>query len=735
MKRVFAVFIMLFVVLFMELEVHAATEGDYVYELVEDEDGVITAELTDYTGEAKELTIPSTIKGYAVTSIYNNCFVASITLESVVIPDSVVAIGDGAFSNCPRLKEVALPSNITEISPWTFWSCKSLEEIVIPKSVKVIGTEAFRQCSSLKKVSMEKVEQIGGYAFWDCVSLETVALGDVLTELGAHCFNGCTSLRTIHLPASLTKLWGTTFCDCSNLAEVTYENDKTFSWIVDGTFKGCTSLKEFKFPECCSNIGQQAFQGCTSLEKLVFSENMKRIDENAFEGCTSLASVEFTAEPEELQIWMEAFKDCTSLTTVTIPKTTRIIEKGAFQGCTSLWEFIIEENPDYEECAEGNYGIAPILTAEYGSVEALPDPLYGHAMGIRLEMGEDIFKNCTSLKSIRLPFQVVWIMAGSFEGCDNLEEVIVENAYCELGITGKMFDEDSKTVVKSVPVSMANKYCEEYGQPFESMGVRDGFMYAADGKTRYWYEGGVRQGYAPEDPTYRGKEIYDPITDAWFWLDNVNQGAVAVSKDVYQESQADAEGNMGKWVRYDDCGFMIKGWTYQNDKVYYFDPIYGTMYKGWKTVDGMSYYFNEATGICGETTDVKQGWYVEDGKEYWYEDGIRQGYNPDDPNYRGKEIYDPHKDAWFWLDNVYQGAKAVDKEVYQESQADEEGNIGKWVRYDDQGYMIKGWYTVGDINDRKVYYYDYTYGTMYKGWKEIDGEMYYFHEEYGYWVE
>ena len=50
----------------------------------------------------------------------------------------------------------------------------------------------------------------------------------------------------------------------------------------------------------------------------------------------------------------------------------------------------------------------------------------------------------------------------------------------------------------------------------------------------YWYEGGKRQGYDTNNAAYRGKEIYDPVSNGWSWLDNVQQGAKAVSKDVYQ---------------------------------------------------------------------------------------------------------------------------------------------------------------------------------------------------------
>lgn len=111
---------------------------------------------------------------------------------------------------------------------------------------------------------------------------------------------------------------------------------------------------------------------------------------------------------------------------------------------------------------------------------------------------------------------------------------------------------------------------------------------------KYWYENGVKQG-----TTGRGKEIYDPDSDAWYWLDAVQGGAMTVNKDVYQESAAgqwaDRPDGTGKWVRYDAQGHMIKGWS--ADKRYYFDPIYGTMAKGDAVIDGRTYHFDKNTGV------------------------------------------------------------------------------------------------------------------------------------------
>ena len=216
----------------------------------------------------------------------------------------------------------------------------------------------------------------------------------------------------------------------------------------------------------------------------------------------------------------------------------------------------------------------------------------------------------------------------------------------------------------------------------------------------YWYENGVKQG-----TTGRGKEIYDSGSNAWYWLDANQGGAKAVNKDVYQES------NGGKWVRYDANGHMIKGWDTNDDGTYYFDLVTGAMTKGDATIDGLPCSFDTVTGI-----GLNCAWKRINGKDYWYEGGKRQGYDPNNAAYRGKEIYDPASNGWYWLDNVQQGAKAVSKDVYQESSG------GKWVRYDANGQMIKGWNTNAD----GTYYFDPITGAMAKGTTTIDGMTYYF---------
>lgn len=310
----------------------------------------------------------------------------------------------------------------------------------------------------------------------------------------------------------------------------------------------------------------------------------------------------------------------------------------------------------------------------------------------------------------------------------------------------------------------------------------------------YWYDNNVRQGL-----TDRGKEIYDPATDGWYWMDSLEDGKMAVNKDVYQPYTVQGQDGTGKWVRYDQFGRMQKGqvhapingsneWGYwwfdettgamkkgltevnqvrsrevpltdrhgnvmkdsngntamktewymvdgnnnevtnPNDaakKWVYYDDNTGIMLKGYHTIGDTLYYFDEhdGTAIDGWRTDS-------DGKQYWYEKGARQGYDTDDPNYRGKEIYDPYTDAWYWLDNVQDGGIAKNKDVYQESYAgpfaDREDGTGKWVRYDNWGKMVKGWDWGALDNQGISQYFDPVTGAMAKGDVWIGDEHWFF---------
>ncbi|MEP4891699.1 MAG: leucine-rich repeat domain-containing protein [Aliiglaciecola sp.] len=94
------------------------TDNAIVYTISNDNE----VSVTDYTGEDKEITIPSTVVNsnttYTVTSIGNSAFWAEF-LTSVDIPNTVTSIGSSAFQT-NSLTSVTIPGNVTSIGALAF---------------------------------------------------------------------------------------------------------------------------------------------------------------------------------------------------------------------------------------------------------------------------------------------------------------------------------------------------------------------------------------------------------------------------------------------------------------------------------------------------------------------------------------------------------------------------------------------------------------------------------------
>ena len=240
----------------------------------------------------------------------------------------------------------------------------------------------------------------------------------------------------------------------------------------------------------------------------------------------------------------------------------------------------------------------------------------------------------------------------------------------------------------------------------------------------YWYENGVRQGvkYTDDgfiDYSYRGKEIYDLESGAWYWLDNVLNGAVAKNKDVYQESLAGDWGDVtkedgkkyGKWVRYDSNGNMVKGWQVTDDGTYYFDKTYGTMAKGLAEIEGDTYFFDVVNGVMYTDTTVEV-----DGNIYKCgSDGkIRNDNNAVIKSSREIQTFDRENcglhDVKHVIDSEYNADGKCTSMVYSY----QGGTLAYRYEYtyNDDGLCIKKTYTPGKYEKVQTpYIYVYEYDT------------------------
>lgn len=123
-------------------EIHLC--GDYQYTLFSDG----SAEITRYTGQAEELTIPETLDNHPVISIGEEAFRGCKSLTIIVLPEGLEYIAEEAFQFCESLSSITLPQGLKTIGRWAFEGCRSLRAVEIPSGVELIGYHAFHNCSN-----------------------------------------------------------------------------------------------------------------------------------------------------------------------------------------------------------------------------------------------------------------------------------------------------------------------------------------------------------------------------------------------------------------------------------------------------------------------------------------------------------------------------------------------------------------------------------------------------------
>lgn len=354
------------------------------------------AEITEYTGNASKVTVPSSVvlkydekeitipvaelKEYA---FYNNSSVESITIldniktiegltfgfcenlkeiilpknltsieesafadcgiTSITIPESVTYIGKSAFKDCYSLEYASLPKSITQINDEMFSGCKSLKKLPFGKEVKTIGESAFNKCESLVSLEIPQgVETIGDKAFFDCTSLETLKLPDSVKTIGVSAFSVSSvgdNLKNVTFGKGLEEIGDYAFCMNSNLQRIDLpENLKT---IGVGAFHSCMEAKEITFPYGLEKIGNSAFQLCQNITSAKLPDTVTELGTGVFEQCYMLESVHF---PCFLKSIPDTTFSATSLKSIYIPDSVTEIGEEAFYACNSLSDVRFSKN-------------------------------------------------------------------------------------------------------------------------------------------------------------------------------------------------------------------------------------------------------------------------------------------------------------------------------------------------------------------------------------------------------
>ena len=171
--------------------------------------------------------------------------------------------------------------------------------------------------------------------------------------------------------------------------------------------------KVFDLDERTVKIGQSAFKDNDYIEVINISSDGIVIEKNAFKNCSSLK--EFKAD-NIIQIGSNAFENCLSLLEFKASVITKI-ESYAFKNCSNLKEFEVTDrlvNTIGEYVFENCYNLinCVISSEKYGA---------GPDLVTSTKIGQGVFKNCFSLKTVSIPYEIV--NKDMFYNCYNLENV------------------------------------------------------------------------------------------------------------------------------------------------------------------------------------------------------------------------------------------------------------------------------------------------------------------------
>lgn len=248
--------------------------GDYEYQVFDDD----TAQIMVYRGTDTNVTIPSEVDGYTVTSIRQLAFMGS-KIQSLVIPDSITEIGPGAFFRCSRLKYITIPDSVTYIGEDAFsntlWLSEQDDGLVY--AGKVAYTYKGEMTENTSILINNGTIGVAECAFDGCENLTSISIPDSVNTIAYSAFRNCTNINNVLLPDSITQIHSNTFSGCTSLSEINIPDSVTY--IDSRAFQGCTSLSEITIPNSVTYIGEYAL-GYIYKSSSQLGEYFEKISDN-----------------------------------------------------------------------------------------------------------------------------------------------------------------------------------------------------------------------------------------------------------------------------------------------------------------------------------------------------------------------------------------------------------------------------------------------------------------------
>lgn len=346
-------------------------------------------------------TGPNGMGAPLVFNLHKTAILASYSAVSAApgvytIPEGITEIGAYALVNQNNITGLVLPSTLTTIGDYAFQNCRMLNNIQIN-----LGAEGtlFEGTTALNK--------IGQYAFDSCLSLASIKVGDTenvlpasLKEIGNYAFYHCANLKEITVPETVTKVGTFVFQQCVGL-ETVYHLTKAFG---NSMYSYCSNLKTIYMNNDLDSFkATNVFQYCGAIE------TMRPYDVKTKTALGKEGEVTFPAALTSLP--NNAFR-YSGIKKLYIPATLTSFGTYVFAD-TQI------ESVEFDENAS-NVNLGEYLFANVPTLKTIINP---DAVGT---VGRYAFLGCTGLVDVSLP-NCEKIGDYSFSGCTSLKSISIPN--------------------------------------------------------------------------------------------------------------------------------------------------------------------------------------------------------------------------------------------------------------------------------------------------------------------
>ena len=369
----------------------------------------------------------------------NSSTTATAPANTDVFGANIVSNTYDAVKECWIIK---FDGDVTMIGDDAFRNCSSLTSVTIPDSVTTIGNYAFCYCRSLTSVTIpDSVTTIGNYAFYDCNKLTSVTIGDSVTTIGYNAFQYCSSLTSVTIPDSVTTIGEAAFNWCERLTSV-YCKPTTPPAGSSYVFGGNASGRKIYVPMESVEAYKSA-SGWNDYASDIVGYNF----ENGVAG---------TPKPANNEIWYTNG----STTEATTPRETNVfvanIVSNTYDAVKECW--IIKFDGDVTMIGDDAFRNCSSLTSV-----TIPDSV--------TEIGYYAFYDCSNLTSITIPDSVTTIGNTAFQYCRSLTSVTIPDSVTKIGYAAFNWCE-----------SLTSVYCKAITPP---AGVYNMFYNNASGRKIY----------------------------------------------------------------------------------------------------------------------------------------------------------------------------------------------------------------------------------------------------------